>query len=77
MIAELERKGAQLEKAAKVKRSRLGRNRFEREHGGFHEVHRIGRILFFLRHGIPADGSTDKDFALDDLLQEKLRTRGE
>jgi len=30
---------------------------------------RVGRILFFLHHGVPAQGATDADLQLYDLLK--------
>ncbi|HEY1474326.1 MAG TPA: hypothetical protein VGF53_09615 [Pseudolabrys sp.] len=38
---------------------------------------RIHRILFFLHHHAPAQGATDADMKLYDLLNERLRSRGE
>ena len=33
---------------------------------------RVGRILFFLHHGVPAQGATDADLQLCDLLKTVL-----
>lgn len=41
------------------------------------DVHRLGRIVFFLRHGVPATHATDEDVFLCDALAAKLRERGE
>lgn len=41
------------------------------------DVHRLGRIVFFLRHGVPATRATDADVSLCDALATKLRERGE
>jgi hypothetical protein len=36
-------------------------------------VARVGRLLFFLHHGMPADGATDADRLLYDLLEKVPR----
>ena len=38
---------------------------------------RLGRIVFFLRHGVPATRATDADLSLCDAVATKLRERGE
>ena len=39
-------------------------------------VHRIGRILFFLRYGTDSDLATDADNALCTQIKGRLTTRG-
>ena len=40
-------------------------------------VERIGRILFFLHHGLDAHGATDADKTLCTEIQNRLIARGE
>lgn len=48
-----------------------------RRSGGFADVERLGRIVFFLRHGVPATRATDADLSLCNALAAQLRERGE
>lgn len=41
------------------------------------DVQRLGRIVFFLRHGVPATRATNADVSLCDALATKLREHGE
>lgn len=41
------------------------------------DAQRLGRIVFFLRHGVPATRATDADVSLGDALAAKLSERGE
>lgn len=74
MIRALERKGAQLERAAKAQYTRRTGRRSPDRGEGYREVARVDRLLFLLRHGSPANAQAD---ALDDLLIERLRARDE
>jgi hypothetical protein len=40
-------------------------------------VGRIGKILFFLRHGTPATNTREEDWALCIQLRDKLRSKGQ
>jgi hypothetical protein len=81
LIGELEREGDRLEKIARSKRSKAKRTprgdqklRLQNETwGARRNMERIGRILFFLRYGTPADDAADEDFALCKELADKLR----
>jgi hypothetical protein len=41
------------------------------------DVYRLGRLIFFLRHGVPATRATDADVSLGDALAAKLRESGQ
>jgi hypothetical protein len=72
LIAILCSEAERSERVVKTIRMRTGAQRQKRQEALRH-VERIGRILYFLRHGTPADGATDEDMALCNRLAEKLR----
>jgi hypothetical protein len=76
LIAALNREAAATERVARRVRARTS-DEAERSREARRRVERIGRILFFLRNCSPASGATDADLKLYDLLDQRLRSRGE
>ena len=76
MIADLEREDTKAHKIVRYGR-RAKRDSPERRRAEEAQEwsNRCGRILFFLRHGVPADRATAVDLALCSMLAEKLQTK--
>jgi hypothetical protein len=74
IIAALSREAAAAERRIRSLRTRNGEHG-ERRREAMSHVERIGRILFFLHHGMPATGATAADQKLYDLLSDRWRSR--
>ena len=57
-------------------RARIGTAERIRSDNARDERDRIGRILFFLRHRVPATGATAQDASVCQMLAEKLHSKG-
>ena len=75
MMAALDRKAGDAERAARGIRKRTGVEG-DRRRDALSRVERIGRILSFLHHGLDAHGATDADKALCTKIKEQLTARG-
>jgi hypothetical protein len=76
LIALLSSEAERSERLAKSMRRRTGAQE-EKHRDALRRVAQIGRILHFLRHEVPADGTTDEEWALCCRLTEKLRDKKE
>ena len=86
MVQALKRRGDEAEKKQRLLRSKRPRTLKRRRETDFlasrretesATVDRIGRILFFMRNGTPADGTTEKDWAWCQFVANKLRSKGQ
>src|SRR5262245_28272341 len=86
MVQALKRKGDEAEKKQRLLRSKRPRTLKRMRETDFlasrretesTTVDRIGRILFFMRNGTPADETTEKDWAWCQLVANKLRSKGQ
>ena len=85
MVRVLEHEGRHAEAAARAYASGAARARqatqkdklLEREAEMSSREASVRRILFYLRHGIPADDETGEEKTLRELLTERLRATGQ
>ena len=74
---EIRKRLSSIAESAEIRARRAGRGPKQTRYKRDEErrlVERVGRILFFLHHGVPADRATEADHALYALLDRVIRS---